>query len=109
MIKYKTPFKLKPLIAGNNLAYQVALNTVGHVRACTLHNATGASVEVSVYILPENIAEVDSTHQVVKKVLSSGESYLCPELANHNLQAGDKVFFVGEGVNAMLSVMEQNA
>lgn len=108
MIKYKTPFKLKSLEAGNVLGYQVPIGTVAHVRACTAHNSTDVAKTLEVHIIPENIDEPSIASRIIKKNLASGESYLCPELANHNLQASDKVYFVGEGVNLMFSVMEQN-
>lgn len=109
MIKYKTPFKLKTVGSGDVLGYQVPLGTVAHVRACTLHNATDAAIAVEIHIVSENVSTTAANTRIINKNLSAGESYLCPELANHNLQAGDKLFFKGSGINAMLSVMEQNA
>lgn len=109
MIKYLTPFKTQPLVTGENLAYMVPVNTVAQSRALTLHNPTEESVQVAVHIVPSNIAEVLDSSRILKKTIASNESYLCPEIANHNLQTGDKVYLVGEGINATFSVAEQNA
>lgn len=109
MIKYKTPFKLKTVGSGDVLGYQVPTGTVSHIRACTLHNSSDAAIAVEIHIVSENVAGTTANTRIINKNLSSGESYLCPELANHNLQSGDKLFFKGAGINAMLSVMEQNA
>jgi hypothetical protein len=109
MIKYKTPFKLKPLEEGNILGYQVPIGTVAHSRACTAHNPTEVAITLEIHVLPDNIDTPSIASRIIKKNLAAGESYLCPELANHNLQTGDKVYFVGKGINLMFSVMEQNA
>lgn len=108
MILYKTPFKPQTLIAGDVLAYQVKDSAIAHIRACTLHNASGNNVNIEVYILPSNIsAPTASAQRLVKKILMPNESYLCPEVVNHVLEGGFKVYFKGEGCNAMLSVSEQ--
>ena len=108
MILYKNPFKPQTLIAGDVLAYEVSASVVAHVRACTFHNASENSVVAEVYILPINTsAPTASAQRLVKKTLMPGDSYLCPEVVNHVLEGGFKVYFKGEGCNAMLSVSEQ--
>ena len=107
MIKYKNPFKPQTLIAGNVLAYQVPESTVSQVRACTFHNKSEANVAIEIYLVPANVEVVDLAQRLVRKTLSQNESYLCPEIINHALETGCKVYFTGTGVNAMLSVMEQ--
>lgn len=108
MIKYQTPFKTQSIIAGDVLAYLVPINTVAQSRALTFHNPSETSIQISVHIVPSNITEISPASRILKKTVAAGESYLCPEIANHNLQAGDKVYFSGEGVNATFSVAEQN-
>lgn len=107
MIKYKNPFKPQTLAVGSVLAYSAPLNTVAQVRACTFHNKSEQSISIEVYVLPVGIDAVDTAQRLIKKTLGQNESYLCPEIINHALEAGYKVYFTGEGVNAMLSVMEQ--
>ena len=108
MILYKTPFKPQTLIAGDVLAYEVSNAVVAHIRACTFHNTSATSVVVEVYVLPSNIIAPSALAQrLVKKTLMTNESYLCPEVVNHVLEGGFKVYFKGEGCNAMLSVSEQ--
>ena len=108
MILYKTPFKPQTLIAGDVLAYEVRSAAIAHVRACTFHNASANNVNIEVYVLPLDTATpTASTQRLVKKILMPNESYLCPEVVNHVLEGGFKVYFKGEGCNAMLSVSEQ--
>lgn len=108
MILYKTPFKPQTLVAGDVLAYEVKSAAIAHVRACTFHNASANNVNIEVYILPAGIDSPTATAQrLVKKVLMPNESYLCPEVVNHVLEGGFKVYFKGEGCNVMLSVSEQ--
>lgn len=107
MIKYKNPFKPQTLSAGNVLAYKVPANTVAQVRACTFHNTSAGNVAIEVYVLPSNVEVVALPQRVIKKALGANESYLCPEIVNHALEEGHKLYFTGAGVNAMLSVMEQ--
>lgn len=107
MIKYKNPFKPQTLIAGDVLAYEVPQNTVSQVRACTFHNKSANNVSIEVYITPSNVDVVDLPQRLIRKTLAQDESYLCPEIVNHALESGHKIYFKGEGVNAMLSVMEQ--
>ena len=107
-ISYKTPFKLQSLVAGNNLAYTVPEFVVSQVRACTIHNPTATQKSIEVYILPESVIDPAAAYRIIKGTLFENGSYLCPELANHCLQKGDKVVFVGEGLNAVLSVLEQS-
>lgn len=107
MIKYKNPFKPQTLITGNVLAYEVSQNTVAQVRACTFHNKSENNISIEVYVLPANVDAVDLSQRLIRKTLAQNESYLCPEIVNHALEAGCKIYFTGEGVNAMLSVMEQ--
>lgn len=107
MIKYKNPFKPQTLIAGDVLAYETPQNTVAQVRACTFHNKSSANVAIEVHVVPLNVETVDTAQRLIRKTLAQNESYLCPEIVNHALEAGHKIYFKGEGVNAMLSVMEQ--
>lgn len=109
MIKYISPFKAQTLIAGNNTAYIVPKLTVAQIRALTLHNASANSVTVSAYLLPSNVTTPTDAQRLLQKTLAVGDSYLCPEVVNHVLTEGMQVILVGEGVNAMLSVMEQPA
>lgn len=106
-IYYKTPFKLQTLVAGNNVAYTVPASVVAQVRACTIHNPTATQITMEVHILAENVVNPDASTRIIKGTLFENGSYLCPELANHILQPGDRVVFIGENLNAMLSILEQ--
>lgn len=107
MIKYLSPFNAQTLAAGNTLAYTVPASTVAQLRALTFHNTGVANVSVEVYLVPSAVATVDAAQRLVKKTLAQNDSYLCPEVINQVLPAGMKVYVVGQGANAMLSVAEQ--
>lgn len=107
MIKYKNPLKAQTLLAGDVIAYEAPINTVSQVRACTFHNTSENNISIEVFVVPANVELVDVAQRLIRKTLAQNESYLCPEIINHVLESGTKVYFRGEGVNAMLSVMEQ--
>lgn len=107
MIKYLSPFKAQSLAAGDNQAYVVPANNTAQIRALSFHNTTAGAVSVEVYLIPSGVGSTLPAQRLVKKTLAQDESYLCPEVVNQILTAGMKVVLVGEGVNAMLSVVEQ--
>lgn len=109
MIKYLSPFKAQTLTTGNVTAYIVPKITVTQIRALTFHNASTGNVTVKAYLLPSNVSTPTEAQRLLQKTLAAGDSYLCPEIVNHVLSEGQQVVLVGEGVNAMLSVMEQPA
>ena len=108
MIRYLSPFKAQALAANNNIAYVVPGLSVAQIRALSFHNTTAAPISIEVYLVPANISTVDAAQRLVKKSIATNESYLCPEVVNHVLTEGMQVVLVGQGANAMLSVMEQS-
>ena len=107
-IIYKQAFAPQTLTAGDVLAYTVPNDTTAHVRAATLHNQSVTVVAAKIYIVP-SAGAVGDAYKLVSKSLAAGQSYLCPEIINQVLKAGDKVYISAENANAMLSVMEQVA
>ncbi|NNP70931.1 hypothetical protein [Acinetobacter sp. Ac_5812] len=107
MIKYLSPFKTQALAAGDNLAYTNPANTATQIRALSFHNTTAGNISVEVYVIPTGVATTADAQRLVKKTLAQNESYLCPEVINHNLVDGERVVLKGTGVNAKLSVAEQ--
>lgn len=108
MITSVQAYPTQALGAGNVLAYTVPAATTATIRAATLHNPTTGAITGQVFIVPA-AGSVGDTYRLVNKALGQNQSYLCPEIVNHILKAGDKVYFTGENVNAALSVMEQVA
>lgn len=97
MVTYKLAYN-QTLGGGDETLYIAPTDVVASVRALTLHNPTSDNVAVIVMF---------AGVQIIKKTLSSNQSYLCPELANHLLPSGVTVVVSGQGVNAVLSVSEQ--
>jgi len=107
MIRYLNPFKPQTLAAGNNVAYVVPGLSVAQIRALSVHNTGTNPVSVEVYLVPAS-GSVQTSNRLVKKTLTTDESYLCPEVVNHVLTEGMQVVLVGQGANATLSIMEQS-
>lgn len=107
-IIYKQAFAPQTLTAGDVLAYTVPSGTTAHIRAATVHNQSVTVVVAKVYVVP-SASSVGDAYKLVSKSLATDQSYLCPEIINHVLKAGDKVYISAENANAMLSVMEQVA
>lgn len=108
MLRYISPLKPQSLTSGNNTAYVVPSLCFAQIRALTFHNATNNTITVEAYLLPSNVSTVDNAQRLLRKSIGANESYLCPELINHVLPEGMKVVLTGQGVNAMLSVVEQS-
>lgn len=106
MITYKQALAPQALGAGDVLAYTVPDGVIAQIRACTLHNTTAGAITAKIYIVSAAGTVADG-QRLVTKALGQNQSYLCPEIVNHVLKAGDKVYFNGENINAALSVMEQ--
>lgn len=99
-------FPTQALGAGNVLAYTVPTGTTATIRAATLHNPTALPITGQVFIVSA-AGTVGDTFRLVNKALGQNQSYLCPEIVNHILKVGDQVFFSGQNLNAVLSVVEQ--
>lgn len=106
MITSVQAFAPQTLTAGDVLAYTVPVSTTATIRACTIHNSDSTPHAITVFVVPSS-GSVGDAYQLLSKTLAARQSYLCPEIVNHILKAGDKVYMNGESNNAMLSVMEQ--
>ena len=106
MITSVQAFAPQTLSSGDVLAYTVPVSTTATIRACTVHNSDTSPHAMKVFVVPST-GTVAATYELLSKTLAAGQSYLCPEIVNHILKAGDRVYMNGEGNNAMLSVMEQ--
>ncbi len=106
LINYTQAVIPQTLPAGDFLAYTVPANTVAQVRASTFYNKLAAPITLKVSVVPSG-ATLGAQHQVAQKNIPANSSYLNPEIINHVLKAGDKLYINGEGLNAYISVMEQ--
>lgn len=106
MINYTQAVIPQTLPAGDFEAYTVPVKTVTQIRAATFYNKSSAPITLKVSVVPSG-ATLGVQHQVAQKNIPAGNSYMNPEILNHVLKAGDKLFINGEGLNAYVSVMEQ--
>lgn len=68
------------------------------IRAATICNPTAAPVAASVYFVPSGGAAGTDNVMISARTISPGESYPCPELVNHGLNAGGTVQALGNGL-----------
>ncbi|HEM6635645.1 TPA: hypothetical protein U2H88_003531 [Acinetobacter nosocomialis] len=106
MINYTQAVIPQTLPAGDFEAYTVPTKTVTQVRAATFFNKSASPITLKVSVVPSG-ATLGVQHQVAQKNIPAGNSYLSPEIINHVLKSGDKLYISGEGLNAYVSVMEQ--
>lgn len=106
IISYTQAVIPQTLPAGDFEAYTVPAVKVAQVRAATFLNKTANPITLKVSVVPSG-ATLSAQHQVALMNIPSNSSYLNPEIINHVLKAGDKLYINGEGLNAFVSVMEQ--
>ncbi|HEM7794391.1 hypothetical protein [Acinetobacter nosocomialis] len=106
LINYTQAVIPQTLPTGDFLAYTVPPNIVAQIRASTFYNKSAAPITLKVSVVPSG-ATLGAQHQVAQKNIPAASSYLNPEIINHVLKAGDKLYINGEGLNAYISVMEQ--
>jgi hypothetical protein len=84
--------------------YTAAALTTAIIKAATLTNNTGAPVAVSVWLNPRT----SGTDRPVidTRTLSDEESYPCPELINHVIEAGGTLDALGLNVVLYVSGVE---
>lgn len=106
IINYTQAVVPQTLPAGDFDAYTVPAKTVTQIRAATFYNKSAAPITLKVSVVPSG-ATLGAQHQVAQRNIPANSSYLNPEILNHVLKAGDKLYINGEGLNAYISVMEQ--
>lgn len=102
---YKQAFAPNVLGAGNVTAYTVPVGTTAQLRAITVHNPTASPVVLTANVVPA-AGSVGTSNRLLSVTIAAGRSYLCPELINQTLSAGDALVVTGVGLNLMVSVAE---
>lgn len=105
-LNYTQALVPQTLPAGDFLAYTVLPLTISQIRAATIHNKTASPIVLKISIVPSG-GTLGAQHQVAQKSIPANSSYMCPELINHTLKTGDKLYLNGEGLNGVISVVEQ--
>lgn len=102
---YKQAFAPAALGAGSITLPAVPVGTIAQIRAVTAHNPTTAPITLTANIVPA-AGSFGTTNRLLSFVIGAGRSYLCPELINQTMQAGDALVFSGQNLNLMVSVAE---
>ena len=102
---YKQAFPTGALGAGNVTIDTVPAGVVHQIRSVTVHNPTAAVIVFTANIVAPAGSSA-STNQLIKRSIGVNESYMCPELLNKTLIAGNTVVFNGQNLNAEMSVAE---
>lgn len=78
----------------------VDANTKRVITAAAIVNTTAAPIQVAVALVPAGAANpIDASHIMISgRTIASGESYPCPELVGHGLNAGGSVQAWGNGL-----------
>jgi hypothetical protein len=96
----------KALISGKLLENaQTAQYTAANVRAiidkATVTNVTGSNVTLSVHLVPSAGAAADANQVVRAKTILPGETYNCPELIGHVIEAGGFISTIAGTASAL--------
>ncbi|PZX29472.1 hypothetical protein C7416_104477 [Cupriavidus phytorum] len=102
----------KPLVAGTLLTATADLyytatgsNVTATITQASLYNKTAAAVDVFIYLVPSGGSAGDPT-TVVKKNVAAGASASVPELIDHKLANGGKIYAKGLDVSLTISGAE---
>lgn len=98
----------KELVAGATLTgslasiYESAGATYTAIHAASINNPTNAVVQVDIHIVPAGGSAGPANRVAVKNVLpeTTGQA---PELVNHKLEPGARIFAVGNGAFITIS------
>lgn len=67
----------------------------------TVTNTTGAAVTFSCNLVPEGGAVDDSNAIIKDKAVAADETYVCPELVGHVLEAGDAISMIASAAASL--------
>ncbi len=102
---YKQAYAAQALGAGNVVVDTVPTGTFHQIRSVTIHNPTAGVIVFEAHIVAPAGSSA-STNQMIKRSIGINESYMCPELLNKTLIDGNTLVFVGQNLNAEVSVAE---
>lgn len=88
----------QPGIAATTL-YTCPSNTKVRIVAATATNDTTTAKYFTVYRVPSGGSAGDDNLVINQKTLSSRESYTCPELVGHIIEAGDTIEALAEAAS----------
>lgn len=95
--------KAKELETALTLQYE-ALGVTARIDAAVLSNNSGASRQVTVYIVPQGGTADSSNRLIQSRGIAAGQSYLCPELVGQVLGPGDQLFTQASGLDVALMI-----
>lgn len=98
----------KELVPGVDLTaaltsiYESPISTSSAIHAVSLNNPTANVVAVSIHIVPPGGTAGPSNRVALKNVLA-GSTGQAPELVNHKLEPGARIFALGLGASITIS------
>lgn len=95
------------VLTGSPVTYYTApANKFAQIKSITVANTTGAAVAVTLYVVPAG-QTASAAYQVrPARVIDVNESYSCPEMVNHTIDAGGTIQASGAGLTLIVSGTE---
>lgn len=75
-------------IAASATTYYTATNVAARIDKCTVSNTGAAARTFSIYLVPSAGAAGVTNQIIVTRSINIGETYTCPEIVGHWLNAG---------------------
>jgi hypothetical protein len=101
-VQAKTLFETAQLPAANTDLYTAPVGTRTIIDKMTVTNPTAAAVTVTVFLVPAAGAAGAANTVISAQSVAAGQSYLCPEVAGHVLNTGDKITAVASTATALV-------
>lgn len=95
--------------AANTLLYTCPANTTARILKCTVTDDTDSAKYISFHLVPSG-GTVGPTNMIMNaQVIGGDETYECPEIVGHGLEAGDFLSAIAETADQLtvaLTVVE---
>lgn len=99
-VKVKCIIPSKQLEATQTNQY-IAANAKTMIDKVTVTNTTAAAVTFSCNLVPEGGAVADANAVIKDKSVAAGDTYVCPELVGHVLEAGDAISMIASAATSL--------
>lgn len=86
--------------------YTAGANTKAVIKSGSVVNTTAGAISVTVYLVTGAGAPTAAAALISDRPVAAGETYTCPELVNHVLNAGDTIQALGNGLTFAVSGAE---
>ena len=79
----------------------IATNSKTMIDKVTVTNTTAAAVTFSCNLVPEGGSVADANAVIKDKSVAAGDTYVCPELVGHVLEAGDAISMIASAATSL--------